>query len=97
MKNRYFADGKFKKALPRYYNIKLFGSGSSAISQLKAEDRRDAMAKTWYDSVARIKEEFQRNSVNLDPELELISRRVNSSDLFLNSLRQQKKMKNKLL
>ena len=83
----YFPDGKFKKPLPRYFRNKIFDKFRCAAHTeqyiLDAEKRLHVSLK-----------QFSNESNPLSAYYQALS---SSSDLYLANLRNQKKLKNKLL
>lgn len=102
LQNSFFADGCFKKALPRYYKDKLFPSrlklwrdGKYGFEEAKAHEDRRSYGLMVSD---RRRDEYIRKLTNgtRDGYVEYYGRLVEASDQYLSMLRERKNDKNKL-
>lgn len=84
----YYPDGKWKKPLPRYWRDRIF-------SKLELEIHSDKYLEQLQDRLASDLEKLSASSTN--PEANYVDRIVSSSNQFLEGLRAQKKLKNKML
>lgn len=86
--NWYYADGQFKKCLPRYYRGKIFTRIDIDLNRRKFEQ----------EEVERFEAEVRRLSYTSSrPEYDYYDRLINQAHNYLSGLRKQKKLKNKLL
>lgn len=86
----YYADGKYKKPLPRYLRNKIF---PGILERELNAKRALALADAARD---RLIEELSRQG-HLNPYSKWIERHQLSADRYLEELRKQKQLKNKLL
>lgn len=84
----YFPDGRFKKPLPRYFRDFLFSEELRIVNRARVSRKVD---EAYRLELARLSK-FTPNAVD-----KLRENLVNESDLFLQGLRLQKQLKNKLL
>lgn len=86
----YYPDGRYKKALPRYFKNKIFPGKIENL--LHAE----VYASLSEERRKKIVDEFSRTNP-LNPDSKWIERLQRNADNYLSQLRIQKKLKNKLL